>query len=237
MRRRGSCGSSTEAEPPPRPPHRGSPRRPRRLRALCASCGLALLAVSLLGCLGLVASAALHGRALTPTGVFAPVNFFFMRLARDLSRVKARRRRFGQENALIAVLTAREEPLPLADAAEVGIALTAEELAEFDGRFLPDSTERSPLYLGIKGRIYDVSAAWSFYGPGKSYYGLVRGSPADQRPGTAGALRPLARPCGTAVTAARVLPHAGGARCDARLLHGLPRRGWASGWLRPVHAV
>ena len=34
------------------------------------------------------------------------------------------------------------QPLPLADASDVGIALTAEELAEFDGRFLPDSTER-----------------------------------------------------------------------------------------------
>jgi hypothetical protein len=34
------------------------------------------------------------------------------------------------------------QPLPLADASDIGIALTAEELAEFDGRFLPDSTER-----------------------------------------------------------------------------------------------
>lgn len=118
-----------------------------------------------------------HGRVLTPKGVLAPVNFFFMKLARDMSRVKARRRRFGHEGALMAtampVLLGREEALPLADANDVGIALTSEELAEFDGRYLPDSTDRAPLYLSIRGRIYDVSAAWSFYGPGKTYFGLV----------------------------------------------------------------
>ena len=32
---------------------------------------------------------------------------------------------------------------------------------------------RAPLYLAIRARIYDVSAAWAFYGPGKSYHGLV----------------------------------------------------------------
>ena len=32
---------------------------------------------------------------------------------------------------------------------------------------------RAPLYLAIRARIYDVSKAWSFYGPGKSYHGLV----------------------------------------------------------------
>ena len=68
-----------------------------------------LLAVTLLCGGSLVASAVVHGRSLTPQGVFAPVNFFFMRLARDLSRVKARRRRFGQENALMPVLMGREE--------------------------------------------------------------------------------------------------------------------------------
>jgi len=154
------------------------PQRPRGRAATCASrCAVLALLVALLCCGGLVGSAAWHGRTLSRKNVLAPVNFFFMRLARDLSRVKARRRKFNQEGALMPVLMpvlmGREEPLPLADAADVGIALTAEELAEFDGRFLPDSIERSPLYLAIRGRIYDVSAAWSFYGPGKSYYGLV----------------------------------------------------------------
>ena len=70
-----------------------------------------LLAVTTLCSAFLVASAVAHGRSLTPTGVLAPVNFFFMRLARDLSRVKARRRRFGQQNALMPVLMGREEVL------------------------------------------------------------------------------------------------------------------------------
>jgi len=168
MRRRRTAAPSAPFEPP-------AVRHPRHSTAARASklCALVLLTAALLCGGGLAASAAVHGRSLTPQGVFAPVNFFFMRLARDLSRVKARRRRFGQENALMPVLMGREEPLPLADPNDVGIALTAEELAEFDGRFLPDSTERAPLYLAIRARIYDVSAAWSFYGPGKSYFGLV----------------------------------------------------------------
>ena len=170
MRRRREAGSS--APPGPKLPALPTARRPRR-GALCASCALVLLTAVLLCGGSLAASAVVHGRSLTPQGVFAPVNFFFMKLARDLSRVKARRRRFGQENALMPVLMGREEPLPLADPSDIGIALTAEELAEFDGRFLPDSTERAPLYLAIRARIYDVSAAWPFYGPGKSYYGLV----------------------------------------------------------------
>jgi len=54
-----------------------------------------------------------------------------------------------------------------------GLALTLEELAEFDGRALPDSEERAPLLLAIRGRIYDVSAGGAFYGPGRSYHKLV----------------------------------------------------------------
>ena len=101
------------------------------------------------------------------------VNFFLMKFFRDLSRAKARRRRFGQEGALMSVLLQREEPLPLGDAS-AGLALTAEELAEFDGRLLPDSNgERAPLLLAIRGRIYDVSAGSAFYGPGRSYHKLV----------------------------------------------------------------
>ena len=104
MRRRRPPEASAPSKPPVR--HCVSPRRGR---ALCASCALVLLAVTLLCGGSLVASALVHGRSLTPQGVFAPVNFFFMRLARDLSRVKARRRRFGQENALMPVLMGREE--------------------------------------------------------------------------------------------------------------------------------
>ena len=98
----------SEPSAPSKPPVRQCVS-PRRGSAPCASCALVLLAVTLLCGGSLVASAVLHGRSLTPQGVFAPVNFFFMRLARDLSRVKARRRRFGQENALMPVLLGREE--------------------------------------------------------------------------------------------------------------------------------
>jgi len=105
----------------------------------------------------------------------AHLNVVFMRLARDVSRAKSRQRRFNQRFALVPVLLGSEEPLPLGDPDNcVGcIALTREELAEFDGRQLAGSEETAPLYLSITGRIYDVSGGRSFYGPGKSYFKLV----------------------------------------------------------------
>ena len=42
---------------------------------------------------------------------------------------------------------------------------------------------RAPLYLAITARIYDVSAAWAFYGPGKSYHGLVGRDATHPNPG------------------------------------------------------
>ena len=55
---------------------------------------------------------------------------------------------------------ARAAPLPLADASSCKdcIALTAEELAEYDGRPIGDDAdgERRPLFLAVLGRIYDV---------------------------------------------------------------------------------
>ena len=104
-----------------------------------------------------------------PVRTWGRINFGLMRFFRDLSRAKARRRRFGQKDALMPLLMGREEPLPLGDAS-AGLSLTIEELAEYDGRLLPDSTERAPLLLAVRGRIYDVSAGWPFYGPGKSYH-------------------------------------------------------------------
>eukprot|EP00741_Cyanophora_paradoxa_P022394 tig00021463_g21620.t1 len=41
---------------------------------------------------------------------------------------------------------------------------TPEELLEFDGR-----DESKPLYLAIKGRVYDVTKGKQFYGPGGPY--------------------------------------------------------------------
>jgi len=125
-----------------------------------------LLALSLLS----LAALATHGGS--PHAVWSSINFRMMRLFRDLSRVKARRRRFGQKDALMPVLMGTEEPLPLGDAS-AGLSLTLEELEEFDGRMLEDSNEPSNLYLAIHGRIYDVTAGGAFYGPGKSYHKLV----------------------------------------------------------------
>lgn len=42
-----------------------------------------------------------------------------------------------------------------------GVALTLVQLSQYDGR---DAAK--PLYLAVRGRIYDVSAGRSFYGPG-----------------------------------------------------------------------
>ena len=42
--------------------------------------------------------------------------------------------------------------------------LTAEQLKQFDG-----SDSSKPLYVALKGRIFDVTAGKSFYGPGGAY--------------------------------------------------------------------
>ncbi|KAL6012209.1 Bifunctional protein GlmU [Asimina triloba] len=41
---------------------------------------------------------------------------------------------------------------------------TLEQLKQFDG-----SDESKPIYVGVKGRVFDVSAGKSFYGPGGPY--------------------------------------------------------------------
>jgi predicted heme/steroid binding protein len=46
--------------------------------------------------------------------------------------------------------------------------MTLAELAEMDGK-----TETTPIYLAIKGHIYDLTAGREVYGPGKSYSNLV----------------------------------------------------------------
>ncbi|MCL7042695.1 hypothetical protein MKW94_024648 [Papaver nudicaule] len=42
--------------------------------------------------------------------------------------------------------------------------LTLEQLKQFDG-----SDESKPIYVALKGRIFDVTTGKSFYGPGGSY--------------------------------------------------------------------
>ena len=73
-----------------------------------------------------------------------------------------------------------QEPLPLGDA-DAGIRITAEELAEFDGRELETHGEgdatHAPLYIAVMGRIYDVSGGKRFYGRGNSYHKLVGKDP------------------------------------------------------------
>ena len=71
--------------------------------ALCAGCVASVVLVPLLAVL------AAHGGS--PTSATASANFALMRLFRDLSRIKARRRRFGQQHAvMLPVLLGREEP-------------------------------------------------------------------------------------------------------------------------------
>lgn len=151
-----------ETEPPPSGGHRRVSR--------CWHCKMLLAAVALAAVATISLMAFAHGGSLT--AAYQSFSFGMMRLFRDLSRAKARRRRFGQHNALMPLLMQSEEPLPLADAS-LGLSITLEELAEYDGRLLPDSSERAPLFLAIHGRIYDVSAGWGFYGPGQSYHKLV----------------------------------------------------------------
>ena len=150
---------------------------PRGRRGCAATCALVALVALLLILAAVAASTLALGRPLTPRGLGATINFGFMRLARDLSRAKARRRRFSQPNAVMTVLLGREAPLPLADASSCKdcIALTAEELAEYDGRPIGDDAdgERRPLFLAVLGRITDVSAGKAFYGPGRTYHKLV----------------------------------------------------------------
>lgn len=43
-------------------------------------------------------------------------------------------------------------------APDTGVTFTADELARFDGQ------DGTPLYLAVRGRVYDVSARPGFYG-------------------------------------------------------------------------
>ena len=89
------------------------------------------------------------------------------RFFRDVARYKARRRRFGNRYALAPMLLGREEPVALADAPPDAAGVTAAELAAADG------ADGAPLWLAIRGRVYDVTAGAAFYGPGKSYHAFV----------------------------------------------------------------
>lgn len=73
-----------------------------------------------------------------------------------------------------------EEPIKIKDDidAENAMLITRDQLEEMDG------FEGTPLYLSIKGRVYDVSAGGKFYAEGGEYHDWV-GKDASRSFGTA----------------------------------------------------
>ncbi|KAL7526393.1 hypothetical protein ACHAXR_001470 [Thalassiosira sp. AJA248-18] len=106
-------------------------------------------------------------------------NLFFMKFFRNLSRSKARARLHDNKYAIIPVMLGIEEPMKIKDDidAENVMTITREQLEEMDGY------DGAPLYLSIKGRVYDVSAGDRFYGEGKEYHDWV-GTDASRSFGT-----------------------------------------------------
>ncbi len=106
----------------------------------------------------------------------AETKLILMRLARDVSRYKSRARLDQTQGGIIAlskIISGNDEmPSLQFDDHTSGISMTIEELKEYDGRKSTDGTT-VPLYLAIKGRIYDVSAGAEYYGPGRSYHHFV----------------------------------------------------------------
>eukprot|EP00956_Cyclotella_meneghiniana_P031552 scaffold83136_cov74-Cyclotella_meneghiniana.AAC.5 len=96
-------------------------------------------------------------------------NMFFMKFFRDLSRSKSRARLHNNKYAMIPVMLGIEEPIKIKDDvdAENVMTITREELEEMDG------FDGAPLYLAIKGRVYDVSAGKKFYAEGSDYHDWV----------------------------------------------------------------
>jgi len=93
-------------------------------------------------------------------------NYMFMKFFRNLARSKARARLLNNKYAVIPVMLGIEEPIKIQDDidAENSMTVTREQLEEMDG------FDGAPLYLSIKGRVYDVSAGSKFYGEGTQYH-------------------------------------------------------------------
>mmetsp|Transcript_21724 Transcript_21724/g.29909 ORF Transcript_21724/g.29909 Transcript_21724/m.29909 type:complete len:268 (+) Transcript_21724:117-920(+) len=96
-----------------------------------------------------------------------------MKFFRDLSRFKSRKRLYGNQASLIPILMGKEEVIVMQNDEKLqeendGFTMTLAELAEMDGK-----TETTPIYISVKGQIFDLSAARHFYGPGKAYHALV----------------------------------------------------------------
>ena len=89
------------------------------------------------------------------------------RFVRDVARAKARRRRYGNKYALAEMVLGIEEQVAFEEPAN-DATVTRTELESATGE------DGAPLYLSIRGRVYDVTAsAAAFYGPGKSYNAFV----------------------------------------------------------------
>ena len=87
--------------------------RPRRscVRSCCRCMCFSFLIWSLLLTVGLFAGGwYMRSMWLAFWNPMGGVNFFLMRLFRDVSRAKARRRRFGQKGALMTLLRGTEAP-------------------------------------------------------------------------------------------------------------------------------
>jgi predicted heme/steroid binding protein len=78
----------------------------------------------------------------------------------------------------------QEELLPIKEPDETTNTFTLSELAFYDGVREP----LAPLYLAIRGRVYDVTKGSTFYAPGRSYHPFL-GKDSTRAYGT-GCLKP-----------------------------------------------
>ena len=118
-----------------------------------------------------VATFAVVGRVLAPM-VSPHVSRAGMRFFRDLGRIRSRRRRMtaGAHNSLM-VLFGREQEILSGELSENEVVVDIEELRWADGKLQNDEggSHRKPLWLSLRGRVYDVSAGEKFYGDGGPY--------------------------------------------------------------------
>lgn len=107
-----------------------------------------------------------------------------MRFFRDIGRVKARKRLLsGQSKGLTVysdVFRGLEKPLSQEELGfDNGVVVDLQELQAANGAPLnysaneTGSGETAPLWLAIRGRVYDVSQGKKFYGPGAPYHKFV----------------------------------------------------------------
>ena len=105
---------------------------------------------------------------------FIDWNLILMRVFRNVARVKARNRRIENHLAVVtwpsssdvATMLDLDTPIEVDTLSTEGITFTREELAEYDG-----SRKDFPIYVALKGRVYDVSEGP--YGPGEKYHKLA----------------------------------------------------------------